>query len=63
MKDCGPIIDTDLSPCKLVEDKFNVSEEFPTCCPVYDCEEGAEIIYKSKAGANKTENTETDKSE
>ena len=49
--DCGLIVDIDQTPaCKLVEDKFDVKADFPDCCPVFDCEEGAQIVYKKKGG-------------
>merc|ERR1712165_561696 len=44
--DCGPVIDVDKTPeCALLTDQYNVSEAFPSCCPVYDCAEGADITY------------------
>ena len=44
--DCGPVIDTEETPgCVLLPDEYNVTAGFPDCCPIYDCEEDAEIVY------------------
>jgi len=44
--DCGPVIDIEKTPdCQLLAAAYNVSDAFPTCCPVYDCAEGADITY------------------
>lgn len=44
--DCGPLVDLDKSPgCQLVPEETNAEAAFPDCCPVYDCEEGAEVVY------------------
>ena len=44
--DCGPVIDVEKTPdCILLKDQYDVKEDFPTCCPVYDCAEGADIVY------------------
>merc|ERR1712064_70336 len=44
--DCGPVIDIEKTPdCELLADAYDVKEAFPTCCPVYDCAEGADITY------------------
>jgi hypothetical protein len=52
--DCGPLVDTEKSPdCQLLQDQYDTEAEFPGCCPVYDCAEGADIVYQEKAGSNK----------
>ena len=33
--------------------------EFPSCCPVYDCPEDAEIVYKNKKGAKSSKSPRT----
>jgi hypothetical protein len=44
--DCGPVIDLKATPgCQLVKDKSDPKAVFPECCPAYDCEEGAEVVY------------------
>jgi len=44
--DCGPVIDVEKTPdCSLLNDQYNITEAFPSCCPVYDCAEGADITY------------------
>jgi len=51
VQDCGLIVDLEKTPdCTLLEDQYDQKAEFPECCPVYDCTEGAEIVYKNKAG-------------
>ena len=46
MTDCGPVIDVEKTPdCQLLTDEYDVEKEFPDCCPIYDCSEGAEIVY------------------
>jgi len=53
--DCGPLVDLEKSPdCTQLDDQFDAEAEFPSCCPVYDCPEDAEIIYKNKKGAKKS---------
>jgi len=50
--DCGPLVDLEKSPeCVELPEEFDTEAEFPGCCPVYDCPEGAEIVYKEKKGA------------
>jgi len=44
--DCGPVIDIEKTPdCELLADQYDVKDDFPNCCPVYDCAEGADITY------------------
>ena len=45
--DCGPLVDLEkTSGCKLLPaDKGATEAEFPECCPKYDCEEGADVVY------------------
>ena len=53
--DCGPLIDTEKTPqCALLEDAYDTEDEFPDCCPKYDCPEGTEIVYQEKAGSKKS---------
>merc|ERR1712095_102961 len=53
--DCGPLVDLEQSPdCTQLDEQFDAEAEFPSCCPVYDCLEDAEIIYKNKKGAKKS---------
>merc|ERR1711902_54469 len=56
--DCGPLVDLEKSPdCTQLDDQFDAQGEFDatadtaSCCPVYDCPEGAEIVYRNKKGA------------
>merc|ERR1719167_71687 len=52
--DCGPIIDLKKSPgCQLLKDASDPKADFPDCCPVYDCEEGSEIVYVETPKAEK----------
>jgi len=58
--DCGPLVDLEQSPgCKNNTELFDLTGEFDatedklSCCPVFECEEGAEIVYKNKKGAEK----------
>ena len=52
--DCGPLIDTEKTPeCALLEDAYSTEADYPDCCPVYECQEGVEIVYKKKAGSSK----------
>lgn len=47
--DCGPIIDLEkTSGCSLLKDQYDIKKDYPDCCPVYDCEESADIVYFSK---------------
>jgi len=39
---------------RISDNQFDAKAEFPNCCPVYDCPEDAEIIYKNKKGAKKS---------
>ena len=44
--DCGPVIDLKATAgCQIVKDKADPKAAFPDCCPVYDCEEGTEVVY------------------
>ncbi len=44
--DCGPLVDLAKTPaCKLLPAEGATEKEFPDCCPRYDCEEGAEVVY------------------
>ena len=46
MTDCGPVIDIEKTPdCELLKDQYDVKEDFPKCCPVYDCAPNADIVY------------------
>jgi len=56
--DCGPLVDLEKSPdCIQLDDQFDPEGEFDStadtfsCCPVFDCPEDAEIVYKNKKGA------------
>ena len=52
--DCGPLIDTEKTPeCQRLEENYDKDGEYPSCCPVYDCPEGVEIMYQNKAGSKK----------
>merc|ERR1712038_316582 len=54
--DCGPVVDVELSPgCQLVKDGADPKAEFPRCCPVYECEEGAEVKYVKTPAQKKKE--------
>jgi len=38
----------------LVSDAEAIREKpFPECCPVYDCEEGTDVVYEVKAKPGK----------
>lgn len=48
--DCGPLIDLERTPtCSMIplsdEEK---EEEFPGCCPKYECTEGTKIFYEGQ---------------
>jgi len=49
--DCGPAVDLEASPgCTLVQSAEELKDKaFPECCPVYDCEEGTDVVYEIKA--------------
>lgn len=56
--DCGPLIDLKQSKgCTLVNDNAATEESeakvFPECCPQYDCEDEAEIVYVGAGPAGK----------
>ena len=56
MTDCGPVVDVEASPgCQLVKDGADPKAEFPGCCPVYECEEGAEVKYVKTPAQKKKE--------
>ncbi len=40
-------MDTEQTPgCRLVSSKEELEgRDFPDCCPVYDCEEGTDVVY------------------
>ena len=58
--DCGPLVDLEKSPdCQQLDDQFDAEGEFPSCCPVYDCPEDAEIVYKNKKGAKSSKSPRT----
>merc|ERR1711931_144696 len=40
---------------KLVKDGADPKAEFPGCCPVYECEEGAEVKYVKTPAQKKKE--------
>jgi len=47
--DCGPIVDLEKTTgCTLLEDEYSLQDDYPGCCPVYDCVENTEIFYHSK---------------
>ena len=57
--DCGPVVDVEASPgCQLVKDGADPKADFPACCPVYDCEEGAEVRYVKTPAQKKKEAAE-----
>ncbi len=45
--DCGPAVDLEQSPgCQLVISAEELKDkQYPDCCPVYDCPEGADVVY------------------
>ena len=60
--DCGPLIDLEKSTgCALVKDDDSENKEeaaekkkqFPECCPKYDCEDEADIVYVGAGPAGK----------
>ncbi|XP_017778368.1 PREDICTED: uncharacterized protein LOC108564009 [Nicrophorus vespilloides] len=44
VEDCGPLPLAN-PKCKLDEEKTNKTAAFPTCCPIFKCEEGAVLEY------------------
>merc|ERR1712029_159246 len=57
--DCGPVVDVEASPgCQLVKDGADPKADFPACCPVYDCEEGAGVKYVKTPAQKKKEAAE-----
>jgi len=62
--DCGPVIDLDATPgCTLLTENFDKKEEFPGCCPVWDCEEGTEVNYVNPPKTKKEEETVSEEEE
>merc|ERR1711930_484 len=54
--DCGPVVDLKATTgCSLVKDGADPKADFPACCPVYDCEEGAEVRYVKTPAQKKKE--------
>jgi len=54
--DCGPVIDLKATPgCQLLKDEADPKANFPACCPVYDCEEDAEVKYVKTPAQKKKE--------
>jgi hypothetical protein len=53
VEDCGPLPKPN-PKCKL-SDKTNKTADFPQCCPIFDCEQGAKLEYpdlpRPEAGA------------
>jgi len=51
--DCGPVIDLDKTPsCQLVQEQYDVEDPFPGCCPVYDCDQEAEVFFIATASTD-----------
>ncbi|XP_065343513.1 uncharacterized protein LOC135941748 [Cloeon dipterum] len=47
VEDCGPLPKPN-PKCKLSE-STNKTAEFPTCCPIFECEEGVKLEYPDLA--------------
>merc|ERR1739846_185428 len=63
VEDCGPVIDLQATiGCQLVPEGSpqgaNKTAPFPDCCPVYDCEEGTEVVYVNAPETKKTASQE-----
>ena len=43
VEDCGPLPKAN-PKCKL-SDKTNKTANFPDCCPIFECEDGAKLEY------------------
>merc|ERR1712126_740672 len=57
--DCGPIVDLKKTPgCQLLKGEANPKANYPDCCPVYDCEEGTEVVYVTPPSTKKAEKKE-----
>ncbi|GBP68276.1 hypothetical protein EVAR_57602_1 [Eumeta japonica] len=44
VEDCGPLPLAN-PKCKLDTEKTNKTAPFPTCCPIFTCEDGAKLEY------------------
>ena len=57
--DCGPLIDLEKSTgCTLFKENAEAKEtaepkQFPECCPKYDCDDEAKIVYVGAGPAGK----------
>jgi len=57
--DCGPVLDVEASVgCRLLKDASDPKAEYPSCCPVYDCDEGVEPVYVNPPKKKKEEDSE-----
>ena len=50
--DCGFLIDLEKTPhCTTLMQAYNTGDEYPKCCPVYECSgDDDKIVYHTKAG-------------
>merc|ERR1739838_701127 len=54
--DCGPVVDLKKTPgCQLLKGEADPKADYPDCCPVYDCEEGTEVVYVTPPSTKKDE--------
>merc|ERR1712066_1045423 len=52
--DCGPVVDLKKTPgCQLLKGEADPKANYPDCCPVYDCEEGTEVVYVTPPSTKK----------
>merc|ERR1712038_37774 len=57
--DCGPVVDLKKTPgCQLLKGEADPKANYPDCCPVYDCEEGTEVVYVTPPSTKKAEKKE-----
>merc|ERR1712032_334260 len=57
--DCGPVVDLKKTPgCQLLKGEADPKANYPDCCPVYDCEEGTEVVYVTPPSTKKADKKE-----